>query len=146
MNAMTKLVLLFITLMKNRKDIQLYLTFRGSVTISVIQKLHQKRIKLTLIVHWGTNPSQKHHPLLSCQAPLKLANCQVPLFRQSPLSPLEKCHPSHCSCQKLCLCRLKPPPFWKLGGRFNPSPLSLHTMTLRNTTFVWLSFGKKEQL
>ena len=32
-------------------------------------------------VHWGIKPPQKHHPLLSCQAPsLKTANCPSPPF------------------------------------------------------------------
>ena len=138
MNAMTKLMLLFITLMKSRKDISLYLTFRGSVTISVTQKLHQKRIKLTLIVCIGVStPLKNITPFFLAKLLLYWQTVQVPLFRQSPLYPPEKCHPSLCSCQKLCSCRVKPPPFWKLGGRFNPSRLSLHTMTMRNTTFVW---------
>ena len=30
--------------------------------------------------HWVINPPQKHHPRLSCQAPLKSANCPSPPF------------------------------------------------------------------
>ena len=38
-------------------------------------------LKLRHSVHWGITPSpQKHHPLLSYQAPLKSANCPSPYF------------------------------------------------------------------
>ena len=40
-------------------------------------------------VHWGaTSPPSKPPPPLSCQAPLKSANCPSPLFLGNPLSIL----------------------------------------------------------
>ena len=46
-----------------------------------------------LSVHWGLNLPQKHHPLLSGQAPLKSPNSPSPLFWHSPLSILFFCEP-----------------------------------------------------
>ena len=47
-------------------------------------EVNSRKNKSKLIVFIGVStPPQKHHHLLSCQAPLKSANCPSPHFRQS---------------------------------------------------------------
>ena len=65
---------------------QLYFFFRNQSHLMDQIMKNKRGLELVHSVHRGINPPKKHHPRLSCQAPLKFANCPSPpppLFRQS---------------------------------------------------------------